>query len=64
MAIGILIVCASCSGRTDDNMQPTGETIEVVIPEQDVAEDAVIANGGEEISVELPADSASAEANK
>lgn len=63
MAIGILIGCASCSGRTDDNMQPTGETIEVVIPEQDVTEDAVIANGGEEISVELPADSASAEAN-
>lgn len=63
MAIGILIWCTSCSGRTDDNMQPTGETIEVVIPEQDVAEDAVIANGGEEISVELPADSASAEAN-
>ena len=41
-ATGIL---CSCSGRTADNMVPTGETIEVVIPPADVVSDSVIANG-------------------
>ncbi|MDE6247570.1 MAG: hypothetical protein K2M41_06995 [Muribaculaceae bacterium] len=46
-AVAILsLILTSCSGRTEKNMVPTGETIEVVIPEEDQAEDATIANGG------------------
>ena len=40
-ATGIL---CSCSGRTADNMVPTGETIEVVIPTADVEIASVIAD--------------------
>ncbi len=39
----------SCTGRTADNMTPTGETIEVVIPTQDVEQDSVIVNGQADI---------------
>ena len=45
---------ASCSGRTAENMKPTGETVEVNIPRNDVAEDAEIANGNSEIIVAQP----------
>ena len=39
------ILMAGCSGRTADNMHPSGETVEVVIPATDVEQDSVIANG-------------------
>lgn len=42
---GIGIVAAGCTGRTMENMEPAGETVRVVIPTQDVAEDAELANG-------------------
>lgn len=45
VSIFSLALCA-CSGRTAENMQPLGETVEVVIPERDVAQDAALANGG------------------
>lgn len=45
----LLLLAASlatgCKGRTAENMTPAGETIEVVIPEGDVAQDSIIANG-------------------
>lgn len=43
VAVAMLVSMGSCKGRTMDNMEPTGETIEVVI--------------GQEDSVETPADS-------
>lgn len=44
--IGVLLMVATgCTGRTADNMVPTGETVRVVIPTQDVAADSAIANG-------------------
>lgn len=42
-----LFLATGCTGRTADNMVPTGETVRVVIPTQDVAQDSAIANGGE-----------------
>lgn len=41
MSIGL----SSCEGRKAENMVPKGETIEVVIPTGDVAEDSAIAAG-------------------
>lgn len=31
--VWITLILTSCTGRTDKNMTPTGDTIEVVIPE-------------------------------
>lgn len=56
-AAAVLAAFASCTGRTADNMQPTGETIEVVIPRGDVAIDSAVAAGDVEA---LTADSATA----
>lgn len=39
------IVTFSCTGRHADNMVPLGETVEVVIPGGDVAEDSAVASG-------------------
>ncbi|MBD5371281.1 MAG: hypothetical protein HDR80_09090 [Bacteroides sp.] len=50
-ALTALGTLASCSGRTADNMVPTGETVEVVIPTADVAMDSVIASGSETDSI-------------
>lgn len=36
---------SSCTGRTADNMTPLGETVRVVIPETDVAQDSAVALG-------------------
>ena len=44
-AVGLAAALSACTGRTADNMVPTGETVEVVIPTSDVAADSVIANG-------------------
>lgn len=41
----VMSLMGSCTGRTADNMIPTGETVEVVIPTPDVTEDSIIANG-------------------
>lgn len=38
------VALSSCKGRTADNMEPTGETVRVVIPESDIAMDSAIAN--------------------
>ncbi|MDE6273044.1 MAG: hypothetical protein K2M31_08580 [Muribaculaceae bacterium] len=45
MACGMM---SSCKGRTADNMEPTGETVRVVIPEQDVDLDSAVAAGDAE----------------
>lgn len=50
-AVAFLMTAAGCSGRKADNMQPTGETIEVVIPTEDILPDSVIANTGEDINL-------------
>lgn len=44
-AVGLACVATACTGRTADNMQPTGETVDVVIPTPDVETDSIIANG-------------------
>lgn len=44
-AIVAVALMASCTGRRADNMVPKGETIEVVIPEGDVATDSAVAAG-------------------
>lgn len=49
-ATGIL---SACTGRTADNMQPTGETVEVVIPNPDIEQDSVIANSPESDSLQI-----------
>lgn len=33
----IIVILPSCTGRRADNMQPLGETVEVVVPDADVA---------------------------
>ena len=38
---------SACTGRTADNMVPSGETVRVEIPASDVAQDSIIANGVE-----------------
>lgn len=42
IATGLL---TGCKGRTADNMVPTGETVRVVIPTDDVAQDSALAAG-------------------
>lgn len=42
--MALAVSLASCEGRKADNMEPTGETVHVVIPVADVAEDSAIAN--------------------
>lgn len=42
----IAYIAVGCKGRTAENMTPAGETIEVIIPEGDVAQDSIIANPG------------------
>lgn len=49
------IFLTGCSGRTADNMVPTGETVHVVIPTDDVAQDSAIANGEEINLIDQPA---------
>ncbi len=44
-AVGLVLALCACTGRTADNMQPSGDTVEVVIPTQDVMQDSVIAAG-------------------
>lgn len=41
----IIVILPSCTGRRADNMQPLGETVEVVVPDVDVARDADVATG-------------------
>lgn len=48
-AVGLAAMLNACTGRTADNMVPTGETVEVVIPAPDVTADSVIANGNIDI---------------
>lgn len=38
-AAAVLMALASCTGRTMDNMEPDGETVQVVIPEVVGADD-------------------------
>lgn len=33
----IIVILPSCTGHRADNMQPLGETVEVVVPDVDVA---------------------------
>ena len=40
VAVAMLLSLGSCKGRTMDNMEPTGETIEVVIGQEDSDETA------------------------
>lgn len=40
-AIAIAAVLCSCEGRTSGNMEPTGDTVEVVINQQEVVETEV-----------------------
>lgn len=55
-AIAATFLLTACSGRTADNMTPSGETVRVVIPTQDVAGDSAIANGGAGVEmIEQPA---------
>lgn len=53
-SLAMLALAGACTGRTKENMEPTGETVRVVIPTQDIAQDSAIANGGEE-TIEQPA---------
>ena len=46
VAVAMLISLGSCKGRTMDNMEPTGETIEVVVEQED-AYDAPADSGTE-----------------
>lgn len=41
----ILLISSSCTGRKADNMEPAGETVEVVIAQDDVARDSAVAAG-------------------
>lgn len=42
--IALASCLSSCEGRKADNMVPAGETVHVVIPEADVAQDSALAN--------------------
>lgn len=50
----ITILFSGCTGRTADNMKPLGETVRVVIPTPDVAEDSAIAAGDVQPVSETP----------
>ena len=39
------IMTGGCTGRTADNMTPSGETVRVVIPTPDIAADSALATG-------------------
>lgn len=39
------LLLGSCSGRRADDMKPSGETVEVVVPSEDVAADSAVAAG-------------------
>lgn len=45
LGIALLAGLVSCKGRTSDNMEPLGETVRVVIPTQDIAQDSAVAAG-------------------
>lgn len=40
-AAAMMLLFASCKGRTVENMEPTGETVEVVISEPTTADSAI-----------------------
>ncbi len=44
-ATAAVTLLAGCTGRRADTMTPLGETVEVVIPEGDVAIDSAVAAG-------------------
>lgn len=44
------VAFVSCKGRTLDNVEPTGETVEVVVPEQSVADSAAMDRSGIRLS--------------
>lgn len=45
LTMAAVALMAACTGRRADNMEPKGETVEVVIPEGDVVTDSAVAAG-------------------
>lgn len=49
-AVLVGVAFVSCKGRTLDNVEPAGETVEVVVPEQAVVDSAAVDRSGIRLS--------------